>query len=398
MGAAAMAIVGAVETPPTFRPVTEDDLPAVVDVRNRSFGPISRGAEEQWRLANLELIGQGRSYGVFDGATIMASGKARGFQQWWNGRLVPMAGMAGIVVSPEYRGRGVGSLLMRRLAEESRRRGETISALYPATVPVYRHLGWEFAGSQRCYRLSTAMLRTLGGSTAVRRATPEDAQILHDLCAASLGAARELGPLQWPAEQWRRRLEDDATYVYLADDGVVVYGWRGHDLEVRFLWADSEETTRTLWSVVGSGSSVAKSVHAYLSPHDPVHWLLGEEASGEVQRNGWMLRILDVPGSLAARGYPPGLAARVSLEVDDPESADNTGTWVLSVEGGRASAERGEDSAALRLSARGLAALYAGQPVSALRRAGLAAGGDAGADPVLDQVFGGSTAHLIDYF
>jgi predicted acetyltransferase len=29
-------------------------------------------------------------------------------RQWWHGRAVPMAGVAGIKVAPEYPGRGVG--------------------------------------------------------------------------------------------------------------------------------------------------------------------------------------------------------------------------------------------------------------------------------------------------
>ena len=32
----------------------------------------------------------------------------RPFTQYWGGRLLRMAGIAGVVVAPEYRGRGVG--------------------------------------------------------------------------------------------------------------------------------------------------------------------------------------------------------------------------------------------------------------------------------------------------
>jgi hypothetical protein len=51
----------------------------------------------------------------------------------------------------------------------------------------------------------------------------------------------------------------------------------------------------------------------------------------------------------------------------------------------------------VRLGARGFAALYAGTPMATLRRAGLAAGGAAGADDALDSAFAGQ-AFLLDGF
>ena len=51
----------------------------------------------------------------------------------------------------------------------------------------------------------------------------------------------------------------------------------------------------------------------------------------------------------------------------------------------------------LTLGARGLAALYAGTPVTTLRQAGLAVGGSPEQDAVLDAAFAG-TAYMLDAF
>jgi predicted acetyltransferase len=89
----------------------------------------------------------------------------------------------------------------------------------------------------------------------------------------------------------------------------------------------------------------------------------------------------------------------VVLAVHDPESGANSGTWRLDVADGKGAAERiSDDVDGLRLSARGLAALYAGRPVSVLRRSGLARGGDEDLDGVLDAVFATSRPYLTDYF
>jgi predicted acetyltransferase len=381
-----------------FRALTEADFDAMQDVRVRAFGPMPAAGAARWRAVNLELVEQERLFGVFDQGQMAACGKARGFEQAWHGQVVPMAGMAGITVLPEFRGRGVGTLLMRGLAERSAARGETISALFPATVPVYRHLGWELVGGQNRYALPAAQLRTLGGASRPARATPQDVSRLVALCRAGLGEAMASGPLLWSPEDWRRRLTDPNSFVYLTQEGVVVYGWDGDDLSVDLLWAGSEDTLRSLWSLVGSGSSVARTVHAYLSPEDPLFWVLPEEAGHEVTRHGWMLRVLDVAGALAARGYPAGVDTSVVMQVDDPESAANSGTWRVEVSGGSGQAvETGDAAADLRVSVRGLAALYAGRPAAALRRAGLLEGPHS-LDEVTDAVFATSVAYLTDYF
>ena len=60
--------------------------------------------------------------------------------QWWNGRAVPMAGVAGVMVAPEERGRGVGRALMTALLEVIAARGYPLSVLFPSTLPTRRAL------------------------------------------------------------------------------------------------------------------------------------------------------------------------------------------------------------------------------------------------------------------
>ena len=93
------------------------------------------------------FIQDGRYVGVVDGDEVIAAARFWAFEQWWGGRRVPMAGVAGVVVAPEYRGRGVGSMLMRGVLQRgASSKGFPLTALYPATTVMYRHLGYEFGG------------------------------------------------------------------------------------------------------------------------------------------------------------------------------------------------------------------------------------------------------------
>lgn len=383
-----------------FDEIRRELLDEVLRVRARSFGHSDSAGREEWLERAGRMIDQRRLVGVYDADRPVAAARILDLKQWWLGRTVPMAGIAGVVVAPEYRGRGVGSLLMRGVLRRGLELGAPTTALYPATVPVYRHLGYEFGGGRYRFSFSTAELRGLGGKEVpLRQGGPDDAQLLLDLVAAVRGSGRESGMLGWPVDEVREWLGDEEVFCYIAEDGFVVYGWHQGDLRVDELIAGSEPTARALWSIVGSGSSIARSVHAYVAPHDPIHLLLGKEAelSAEIQR--WMLRVLDAPAAIAARGWPPAAAVTVDLEIDDAELPENTGSWRLTVADGKGRLERLADgSGGVRLTARGLAVLYAGTPVGTVRTAGLLTGGTENDARALDTAFAGPTPYMLDYF
>ena len=76
----------------------------------------------------------------------MAVAAFHDMRQWWHGRAVRMAGVGGVKVAPEQRGRGTGRALMTELLRVIADRGYPLSVLYPATAPLYRSLGWELGG------------------------------------------------------------------------------------------------------------------------------------------------------------------------------------------------------------------------------------------------------------
>jgi len=381
--------------------ITEDHLDDVLRIRKWSFGTSASGDQAEWRRYALMFAEDGRYLGVADGDEVVAAARIWNYEQWWGGRRIPMAGIAGVVVSPEYRGRGVGSLLMRGVLRRAVEKGFPLSALYPATTVIYRHLGYEFGGARYKFSFQTADLRRLGGKgVRIRRAGPDDAERFLELASLSNAARRSNGPLIWPLDEVEAWLADEDNTAYLADDGFVLYNWSGDDeLSIDELVAGSDDTARALWATVGSGSSIAKTVHAYLPPADPIHFMIEHEAdkSAEVQR--WMLRLLDAPGAIAGRGFAAGVVLDADVRIDDPDVPENSGDWHLSVADGSGQLTPAEPSGdALRLGPRGLAALYAGTSLTSLRGAGLAAGGSAATDAAIDAAFAGSSSYMLDYF
>lgn len=383
-----------------IRPLDPADIDRSFGIRTRAFGALPAAAREGWTADARAAVDEGRTVAVYQQNFLVGRAVIQPFRQWWGGRAVPMAGVAGVVVAPEYRGRGVGSLLMQGIIERGRALGYPLSVLYPATVPVYRQQGWELAGIQNRVTIDSRLLRDLrGGTVAVREATPDDAGRMLDLMRTEYAAASTSGAREPSEDEMREDLGDDSLFCYLAPAGFVVYGWEHPDLVVYQLVAHDLPTARALWSVVGSGSSVAKNVHAYLSPDDPVHLFASETAARDVQHNRWMLRCLDVRAAVAGRGFASGLELEVPLVVEDPRVDANCLAGRLRVAGGRGEFMVGEDeSNAVRLGPNGFAALYAGTAVQTLFAAGLASGGDDTGRALLGTAFSGRPAYLLEYF
>jgi hypothetical protein len=262
----------------------------------------------------------------------------------------------------------------------------------------------------------------------------DDAAEAIDVLGRIYRGARDCGPSTREAGLLGLALGSDRFYGYLAPDGLLLYTWRaGHDeIFVPLAVAASAQTTRALWGIVGSHCWMADTVRARIGPADPLWWLTREPVAGAVDHDDWMLRVVDPAAAVGARGFPPATRLSVPLRIADAARPANSGLWRLEVSAGRGSLIRdggadtglgadpgvvtgggaavggaGGGGAAgacadgnggpLALGARGLAALYAGTPVATLRRAGLAAGGNAADDALLDGAFA-ATPYLLDRF
>ena len=72
--------------------------------------------------------------------------KVRVFQ-----RTYEMGGLTGVGTYPEYSGQGLMHKLLEQALKNMRKRGQTISYLYPYSIPYYRRKGWEIISDKISY-------------------------------------------------------------------------------------------------------------------------------------------------------------------------------------------------------------------------------------------------------
>ncbi len=414
-----------------IRPITvDDDMDAQIDLGQRAFGIYSPGQRASWLHVASLRASQGLFLGAFVSKRPAGAAMLHDMRQYWLGSAVPCAGVASVKVAPEYRGRGIGRRLMTALLDMIAERGYPLSALYPATMPIYRSLGWELAGAKYEMSVPARSLRSLlapdpaggsagsgpdaahGGGAAhggveIHRAGPGDASTVIRVIGRAHELARDAGPVTWDEGPSARWLGREDLYAYLAaDDGFTAYRWRDgtEELWVEHVRATTPESLRALWSVIASHSSVAERVRGSIAPSDPLWWLTRERDASLTHRSMWMLRVVDAHAAIAARGFPPAVSVSVPLVINDHARPANSGNWRLTVADGKgqlAESTRGTEAvsgtAPLTLGARGLAALYAGTPLTALRLSGLASGGTPDSDAALTAAFA-AAPYMVDEF
>lgn len=138
-------------------------------------------------------------FGAYDGGRLIGSARYLQMRQWWHGRDLPMAGVAGVEVAPELRRRGVAKALLTELLAVMTERGFPVSVFYPSTPGVYRSLGWEFGGgfyrTEVAGRALTALLppqaQAAGDEVRLRRAGPGAAEEASATMTAVFDAATD---------------------------------------------------------------------------------------------------------------------------------------------------------------------------------------------------------------
>lgn len=335
--------------------------------------------------------------------------------QFFGGRSVRNVGIAGVAISPAARGRGAAKSLMVATLNELHEAGVAVSTLYPTTFTLYGRAGYAVAGHRYQYRLPLAGLGRIGATGEIRRLdSGSDAEALKGLYRRL--AANRPGWLDRNEHIWERVHKHPAGrdvhgYVVPGDDGARIDGYvvytlgevahYPYELKFRDVQVANREAARRILALFSDCRTLARHATWYGALDDSLLLEVPEVGTEISVAETWMLRIVDIRAAFAERGYPPGVAARIELEVADDVIAGNNGAWRLEVEDGRGRLERLDEPAgveALALNVRALASLYTGH-LSARRLADLGRlQGPAAAQGLADQVFAGEPPSMPDYF
>jgi predicted acetyltransferase len=349
-----------------YGPVADDgEIDELGYLIGASFA-IAPDLSRQWLAANVphaRVIRRGGS--VVGGLLFLPMG------QFFGGRRVSMTGIAGVGIDPTERGQGTATRLMHEAVRELHDTGAAVSALFPATVPLYRRAGYEIAGGLYRIRVSARAIGVAERSLSMRPIERADTRAIERIYRKQ--AAQRNGWLDRSPYIWHRvhqSTKGGTTFGFLVEgdsgpEGYVYYRHEPAASQTGFhIWlADLASSTgaaaRRLLAFLADHGSQARDVTWYGGVDDAFLALLPERGHEISLLEPWMLRIVDVARALTERGWPRHLDLRLELEVRDELLPANRGRFVVDIAGGVAEVRRG-GRGGLALDSRALAALYTG--------------------------------------
>jgi predicted acetyltransferase len=377
------------------RPPRDADDEQIYDIGRLAFGA-PKEPKPEWLWSHRKAGWHGLVAEV-DGR-VVGTLKVRDYQQFFGGATVSMGGIANVAVDPFARGNGVATTLLDAILPEMRDRGQHISALYPSVPPLYRTRGWEQTGNYERVALPPelfALLPKPAERLALTRATEADLPALHDAYLAVASTVDGMLDRATDAFQPAKVLEMDIVEIIPGPDGTI-RGYltaerpEGETLVLQDLVALDREAGLTLLANLARWSGIMTEISTRLI--DPAWWqlLCTMPVLHQVRNHPWMLRVVDLPAAVDARGWPAAAhlaPTSVDIDVIDEHAPWHAGRHRLVVDDGKVRCEPG-GSGAVRLTARALGPWFAGSADSAmLRRAGLL-DGDVVSARVLDLLTG----------
>lgn len=386
-----------------YGPLDSDhDREPLARIMRQAFG-LDAETTLRWLLANQPHARIMRRAGALVGGLIHIP-----MGQFFGGRRVSMTGIAGVAVAPSDRGQGTGTALMHATVRELHRAGVALSALYPATIPLYRRAGYELAGGHHSIRVPAHLVPRSDRGLTVRPLEPGDERAVERAYRAH--AATRPGWLDRGEYIWQRvrHGRDDADiHGFVVEGRKQIEGYLfyriddvrrpGYEVRITDMVATTPDAIHQLLGFLAGHRSLARSIVWHGSATDAFVHLVPERGCESTLLETWMLRLIDVPRALGERGYPRAVKARLDLRVSDEVVRANSGNLVLDVSDGQARVRPG-GRGTLALDVRALASLYSGHATAhQLAALGLVQGTPAALDKAA-AIFAGPPPSMPDSF
>jgi predicted acetyltransferase len=318
---------------PRLRQARAQDIDRLVSIHTNAY-PDARGHDARVsHLCNHPLGALDDLWVLEERGVLVAHGFLFALEAWFGGERVRMGGVATVGVAPEARGRGVGSRLVAHLHEVADARGDAVTVLHPFRQGFYARLGYAAASPYVRLRLDPRAI-PWRAELRVRPASGADRDALAS-CWEGAGV-RRTGTLVRSKRAWEARLLDERRTWLVVEGRSGVEGYIAwtvaqdetlalSTLTIDEMAAGSGAATRSLWGAVAAQRDHVSEVRVAAATDDPIDRAL-IDASGarlgdtHVERllgelvAGPMVRVVDVPRALAARGW--GESGLLVLDID----------------------------------------------------------------------------------
>jgi predicted acetyltransferase len=206
------------------RPLTDEDIPAALDLIRLAWPEIPRQAQEEMIRRDPWRADQ-RSFGAFVGEHLVSHARFHYRPVRCGSVVLDMSGVCEVTTHPDFRRRGLGHRVLRAALDWMRSVGRHFVTLYTSVNAFYAPLGWGTIDVPMHYLPLAAAPRLGRGSYRVTRLpATESGAALADIYAQSCGR-RPISLIRTPEywQQWPHWAKDNLWFGLLDNEWSVAW-------------------------------------------------------------------------------------------------------------------------------------------------------------------------------
>lgn len=294
--------------------------------------------EREIALAKKPVLDQADVLGWFDGEKLVSQLAIYPFQVNIFGRTFEMGGLTGVGTYPEYANMGLMYKLMRQGLTDMKERKQSISYLFPYSIPYYRRRGWEIISDKMTFEVRDVQLpkrKEVPGYVERLNIEHPDIRTVYKLFSSKMHVAMIRNDLAWD-EYWRWDVEELIAAVYFDSkhqpQGYLLY-WISEDvLHIKEMIYMNQEARIGLWNFIGAHFSMVSKVVGNIFMNEPLAFWLEDGDIKETISPYFMARIVDAKQFITQ--YPfkaTGTDSKLTFKLEDPMLEWNKGIFTLYV-------------------------------------------------------------------
>ena len=295
--------------------------------------------EKEIIRAKSPTLEQADVKGWFDGDKLISQVavypmKVRIFNKTYN-----MGGLTGVGTYPEYSNQGLMHKLLYQSLKNMKEKKQSISFLYPYSIPYYRRKGWEIVSDKITYEIKDYQLpknKQVSGEVERVDVESEEVKKAYNRFAYQTHGALIRDDLAWN-EYWLWDSDDLMAAIYYNDknepDGYVLYWIKDEVFHIKDMIFINEEARTGLWNFISAHFSMINKVIGDTYTDEPLAFLFEDADIKESISPYFMARIVDLEEFIKQYPFKADTIRREWIfKMDDPILAWNQGNFKLVID------------------------------------------------------------------
>ena len=255
--------------------------------------------DDEIKQSKFPVLERADVLGCFDGDTLVSQFAVYPLKMNIYDEVYHVGFVTSVCTYPEYTGQGIMKKLMIQGLTRMYEEGKTFALLYPYSIPLYHHLGWEIVSNKISFNIKDRQIPTkVQAPGYVRRVAWDNTDFheLHSHFASVTHGCLFRNNLAWE-EYWRWDEDDTNVAIYYNRKdkpcGYMVYLIKNDIMHIKEMIYLNREAQKGLWEYIHAHDSMIDEVHGNSYFNEPIAFEMDDGDIREIIRPYIMGRIVD---------------------------------------------------------------------------------------------------------